>query len=84
MVERGGEKKQDHAAAIQVVAGDGHYVCASVHRLHQQQYQADNAEYQPNAVADAVGNLLRPRIRYGGDFLVANFFYALFPYSKIL
>ncbi|MNQ90299.1 hypothetical protein D3C85_1056340 [compost metagenome] len=58
MVKRRGEKKQDHASAVQTVAGDRHRIRVGVYRLNQQQHQAHDAKNKANTVADTVGYFL--------------------------
>ncbi|ORM85672.1 hypothetical protein HA44_03480 [Mixta gaviniae] len=62
VVQRRGEKQQDHTAAVQAVANNRQRARVSIDSLAQQQHQSNDAEDAAHAVADAVGNLFRQRV----------------------
>ena len=70
VIKRGGEKQQNHAAAVEAIAGDRQRAGITVNGLHQQKHQSYNTKHQPDAMADAVGYFLSQRVSLCDEWFI--------------
>ena len=73
MVQRRGEKQQNHTAAVQAIAGDGGRAGIGVNGLHQQQNQPDDAEHKTDTVTNAIGNFLCQRVSLLNEWFLIHY-----------